>query len=371
MLLAGELQSIGQPNGEFSARDAAGTTLVEQRLTLPDHGAAVARLLAWLPQVTTGALPEAIGHRLVHGGDRFDQPVRLTPEVIAQVRELIPLAPQHLPHELLGVEAASRAYPGLPQVACFDTAFHRSLPTVARQMALPRGLAAYGVRRYGFHGLSYEYIVSALASAPGGSVPRRLIVAHLGNGASMAAIRDGQSVETTMGFTPAGGLVMSTRSGDLDPGALIYLLRERGLTADTLDILVNHQAGMQGVSTLSGDVRALLASEDPRAAEALDLFCYVARKNLGALTTVLGGLDMLVFTGGIGEHAHTIRQRICAGLDFLGIALDPARNSANADDLTADGSAVVVRRLVTNEELMIVRHTATTLQATNSVPTSQ
>ncbi len=360
-LLSGELQAIGEPSGAFTARDATGTALVDEHLALADHGAAVRRLLAWLRDQEAIGLPNAIGHRLVHGGERFDRPVRLTPEVLAELRALIPLAPQHLPSELLAVEATGRAYPDVPQVACFDTAFHHTMPQVAKQLALPRALWEQGIRRYGFHGLSYEYVMSVLAAEQGGTARGRVIVAHLGNGASMAAICDGQSIETTMGFTPAGGLVMGTRSGDLDPGVLIYLLRERGSSADALDDLINRRSGMLGISALSGDMRELLGSDDPRAAEAVELFCYAARKTIGELSAVLGGADMLIFTGGIGEHAPEIRWRICAGLAFLGIVLDPERNAANATVLSPDHAAVAVRRIPTDEELMIARHTAATL----------
>jgi acetate kinase len=363
-LLGGELSRIGQEDGVFIAVDASGVGLVDEHLALMDHDAAVGRLLAWLGEDAGGRMPEAIGHRLVHGGAHYTRPLRLSPEAQMELWELVPLAPQHLPQELRAIEAVGQAYPDLPQVACFDTAFHHTLPPVAQRIALTRELESEGVRRYGFHGLSYEYIVRELATEGSGAVPACLIVAHLGNGASMAAIRDGQSVETTMGFTPAGGLVMSTRSGDLDPGVLIYLLRERGLSVDALDALINQQAGLLGTSQLSGDMQNLLASADARARDAVELFCYSARKTIGALTTVLGGLDMLVFTGGIGEHAAAVRTQICAGLEYLGIQLDPTRNDSNSDPLSPMGSTVTVRRIPTNEELMIARHTAAILDET-------
>jgi len=274
------------------------------------------------------------------------------------VRRLIPLDPDHLPQALAAVAAVGRAFPALPQVACFDTAFHARMPRVAQTYALPRALEAEGVRRYGFHGLSYEYIMARLREIDPEAARGRVVIAHLGNGASMAAVRAGESVETTMGFTPTGGLVMGTRTGDLDPGVLLYLLQERGLDAAALSDLVNHEAGLLGVSGSSGDMQDLLAREatDERAAEAITLFCYQARKFLAAMAAALGGLDTLVFTGGIGEHAPAIRARLCNGLAFLGIALDGSRNAAGDAVISAAGSAVTIRVVPTDEEVMIARH---------------
>ncbi len=265
-----------------------------------------------------------------------------------------------MPQALDAIRTVGEAYPHLPQVACFDTAFHRHMPPVARRYALPRAYADAGVIRYGFHGLSYEYIMQALGAADRAAADGRVIVAHLGNGASMAAVRGGIGIETTMGFTPTGGLVMGTRSGDLDPSVVLYLLRARGLAPDDASALLNKESGMRGVSGTSGDMRDLLEkkSTDPRAAEAVDLFCYQAKKSLGALAAALGGVETLVFTGGIGEHAAPVRERICANLDFLGIRLDPARNAAHAPIISPDDAPVTVRVMPTDEDLMIARHTA-------------
>ncbi len=360
-ILAGNLDRIGKPDGRFDAADAAGQSLVARQLALPDHGAALGTLFAWLREYAPDRPPDAVGHRIAHGGAEHTRPEPATPDLIAALRRLVPLAPEHLPHELRALEAAMRAYPGARQVACYDTAFHRHMPAVAQAYALPRSPATEGIIRYGFHGLSYEYILVELAHVAGDEIARgRVIVAHLGNGASMAAIHHGASVDTSMGFTPTGGLVMSTRSGDLDPGVPLYLLETRGMSAAEVRRLVSHEAGLLGVSGTSADVRDLLRQEedDPRARAALALFCYQARKYVGALATTLGGLDTLIFTAGIGEHAAPIRARICAGLEFLGIHLDPARNEANAPIISRADSPVTVRVIPTTEELMIARHTA-------------
>ncbi len=361
LVLVGSLDRIGLPDGRFHATGAPGQTLIERQLALPDHRAALEALFAWLQGHLRERPPDAVGHRIVHGGARHNRPERITPDLIAELQRLIPLAPEHLPHELKAVDAAARAYPEARQVACFDTAFHRQMPAVAQAYALPRPLTDAGIIRFGYHGLSYEYILGELAREAGEEAAQgRVIVAHLGNGASMAAIQRGKSVDTTMGFTPTGGLVMSTRSGDLDPGVLLYLLEEQRLTPTAVRRLVSHEAGLLGVSGISADMRDLLSQEqtDPRAAQAIALFCYQARKFLGGLAAVLGGLDTLVFTAGIGENAPTIRQRICEGFDFLGIHLDSARNAANAPIISRAASPATVRVMQTNEELMIARHTA-------------
>src|SRR5215217_6936209 len=274
----------------------------------------------------------AVGHRIVHGGDRHREPQRVTPEVVADLRALVPIDPNHLPHAIAAIEAVGRAYPAVPQVVCFDTAFHSRMPRVARLYALPRQLAQEGIVRYGFHGLSYEYVMEELRRLEPEAFDACVVVAHLGNGASMAAVRGGVGVDTTMGFTPTGGLVMGTRSGDLDPGVPLFLLEERGMSPTEVSDLLNKQAGLLGVSGTSADMRDLLEREpeDGRAAEAVALFCYQAKKFLGALAAALGGLDALVFTGGIGEHSAPVRERICEGLGFLGIRLDADRNAAHA-----------------------------------------
>jgi acetate kinase len=316
-----------------------------------DHGAAVAGVFDLLAQ---HALPEpvAVGHRLVHGGEEHAAPERVTPALLAALRRLVPLAPLHMPSGLAGVEAVAAKYPTVPQVVCFDTAFHRDLPDVARRLPLPSSLPPVALRRFGFHGLSYEYIVSRLDAAAG-----RTVIAHLGNGASMAAVRDGRSVDTTMGLTPAGGFMMGTRTGDLDPGVLTYLMREAGYDANRLDRLVNRESGLLGVGG-SADMKTLLErrDRDPQAALAVAMFCYQARQTIGALAAGLGGLDTLVFTGGIGERAAPVRAAICEGLGHLGVRLDPARNAAHGDPVSAPESGCAVRVIDTNEELMIARH---------------
>jgi acetate kinase len=288
----------------------------------------------------------------------------VTADLLATLRSLIPVDPEHLPQAIAAIEGLSDALPAVPQVACFDTAFHRTMPRVAQTYALPRRYTDAGVVRYGFHGLSYEYVVERLRTIDPSAARGRVVIAHLGNGASMAAIRDGRSVDTTMGFSPTGGLVMSTRPGDLDPGVVIYLQREAGLTLENAGRVLNKEAGLLAVSTTSADMQDLLAREesDPRAAEAIALFCYTARKSLGALAAVLAGLDALIFTGGIGEHAAPVRARICAGVEFLGIHIDDDRNAANASLISPDTGPVAVRVIRTDEDLMIARHTLEVVQ---------
>jgi len=356
---------IGSPAGEFRAADGSHHPLVQQETHLTNQTAALHYALDWLETQADWRPPDAVGHRLVHGGPTFSQPTLITTAVLDALRRLIPLAPEHLPSEVAAVEAIRERYPQIPQVACFDTAFHRKMPRTAQLYALPRRCFDEGVLRYGFHGLSYEYILSELRRQEGRDVADgRVIIAHLGNGASMAAIQGGQSMDTTMGFTPLGGLVMGTRTGDLDPGVLLYLLESGHLTSDEGRALVGQQSGLLGLSETSGDMQELLAimHQDARAEEAIALFCYTARKYLAGLASVLGGLDTLVFTGGIGEHATQVRQRICDGLTFLGIHLDPAQNVAGSAIISTQGSPVTVRVMLTNEELMIARHTARLLE---------
>lgn len=300
----------------------------------------------------------AIGHRIVHGGSGNTAPKLITRRVVEELRGLVPNAPEHMPQALAAIDALGQAFPGVPQVACFDTAFHRTMPRVAQLYGLPHDLQDQGLLRYGFHGLSCESIVHQLAELDE-IAGQRVVIAHLGNGASMTAVLDGRSIETTMGFTPTGGLVMATRTGDLDPGALLYLLRNNGMDASSIADLVNKRAGLLGVSGTSGDMRRLLAAQDSdsRAADAVALFCHQARKSMGGLIAVLGGIDTLVFTGGIGEHADLIRELICIDLACFGIHLDLARNRAHAPLVSLADSPVKVRVLPTDEEAMIVRHT--------------
>jgi acetate kinase len=298
--------------------------------------------------------PDAAGHRLVHGGPHHAAPERITDTLLNELRSLIPFAPLHLPDEIAGIEAVTSHFSSLPQVACFDTAFHRSMPEVAQRFALPRALWDQGIRRYGFHGISYEYIMRTLGVNP----PSRLIIAHLGNGASMAAVKNGSPLDTTMGFTPAGGLMMGTRSGDLDPGIILYLLNKKRFDAHGLAELVNHQSGLLGVAGIS-DMKTLLERTDTEAdaAMAVQMFCYQVRKQIGALSAALGGLDLLVFTGGIGERAARVRWEACRGLEHLGVTLDHEQNDANADTISTPDCRCLVRVIPTNEDLMIARHT--------------
>jgi acetate kinase len=360
MVFSGIVERIGLHGSRFVVRDADKKTIVDDNLDLPDHEAAVKVLLTWLEDHLAGRRPDAAGHRIVHGGTEYNQPQPITAELLETLETLIRLAPEHLPHEIKAIRALMRHYPAIGQVACFDTAFHRNMPEIAQRFPMPRSLWNEGVRRYGFHGLSYEYIVHRLEEVAGKEAARgRVIVAHLGNGASMAAIRGGIGVETTMGLTPAGGLMMGTRSGDLDPGLLIYLLMEKERTPSTIDYLVNKRAGLIGVSGSTSDMLDLLRrqSEDPHAAEAIEMYCYYAKKHLAALAAALGGLDTLVFTAGVGANAPDIRRRICQGLEFMGVCLDHDRNQTNADVISRNDSPATVRVMKTDEELMIARHT--------------
>ncbi len=359
LVYSAEAERIGAADTRLRIADANGKSLLEQRDSLPDHEAAVRAVFAFLASHDRSAGLDAVGHRIVHGGSTYSEPAVVTPALLHAVEELVPIDPDHLPQALAAIRFVAAAYPQLLQVACFDTAFHRQMPRTAQLYALPRRLIDAGVVRYGFHGLSYEYIMQQLRSEAGTAADGRVIIAHLGNGASMAAIRDGKSMDTTMGFTPTGGLVMGTRSGDLDPGVLLYLLQTKGMTPAALSELLNRQAGLLGLSGTSSDMRDLIERQaaDPHAAEAVELFCYQARKFLGGLCTALGGLDTLVFTAGIGEHQAEVRERICGGLRFLGIEIDPTRNQAQAPIISGESSAVTVRVMHTDENRMIARHT--------------
>lgn len=329
-----------------------------------DHDAAASRLIDWLEAREEFASVGAVGHRVVHGMAHTG-PERITPELLDDLRRATSHAPEHLPREIELIEAFRDRHPHLPQVACFDTAFHRRMPRVATLLPIPRRYQAKGVQRYGFHGLSYAYLVEELARVAGRDAAHgRLILAHLGNGASLAAVREGTSIDTTMGFTPAAGLVMGTRTGDLDPGLMSFLAHTEQMTVPQFHQMINHKSGLLGVSEISADMRDLLAREadDIRAAEAVALFCYQAKKWVGAFTSALGGLDTLVFSAGIGERSASIRARICQGLDFLGIELHDGRNAAHAAVISPDGSRVTVRVIPTNEELMIARSTSRVLR---------
>lgn len=356
----GEVEEIGRP-GTFAWLRTPGAPPRRLPGQWADHGAAAAGVFALLGDHALPA-PAGVGHRLVHGGRWHVAPERVTPALIAELRALIPLAPLHLPSGLAGVEAVAARFPALPQAVCFDTAFHRDMPEIARRLPLPRALVdEAGIERFGFHGLSYEYVLERLGAAGRG----RVVIAHLGSGASMAAVRDGRALDTSMGLTPAGGFMMGTRTGDLDPGVPLYLIREKGYDAQRLDRLVNQESGLLGVSGTSADMKTLLErrAHDPAAALAVAMFCYQVRKQVGAFAAAMGGLDTLVFTGGIGERAAPVRAEICDGLGHLGVSVDPARNGAHDDPLSAPGGGCAVRLVPTREDLMIARHSRAVLFA--------
>jgi acetate kinase len=354
--LAGKIDRIGMTGTNLTVNDPAEKPPAPRRLAAADHRTAAAFLLDWLDAQPVFASVIAVGHRLVHGM-KHSEPERVTPKLLAELRRITPYDPDHLPREIGLIEAFRRRHPKLPQVACFDTAFHRTMPRVAKLLPIPRRYAAKGVERYGFHGLSYAYLMEELNRLDASAAQGRVILAHLGSGASLAAVRHGKSVDTSMGFTPTAGLVMGTRTGDLDPGLVYYLARTEGMTAAQFQKMVNHQSGLLGVSGTSSDLRDLCAREasDARAADAVELFCYQVRKWVGSFAAVLGGVDTLVFSAGIGENAPLIRLRICDGLGFLGIELDGKRNARNAPLISAGAGRVNVRVIPTDEELMIAR----------------
>jgi acetate kinase len=368
-VLHGQVDGIGT-EARLSAVAASGERLTD--LALPQasrasleeqHREALDHLLRWLDRHDGAWRISAVGHRVVHGGVRYAAPLRVDEALLGELETLIPLAPLHQPHNLNAVRALMAVAPGVPQVACFDTAFHRSQPAVAQAYALPRTLTAKGIRRYGFHGLSYEYIARVLPEQLGERADGRVVVAHLGNGVSMCAMRARRSVATTMGFTALEGLVMGTRCGSLDPGVLLYLMESEHMDAAQLTDLLYRRSGLLGVSGISQDMRTLLASDAPEAQEAVALFCYRIVRELGSLAAALGGLDALVFTGGIGEHAAAIRSRVCGDAGWLGLRLDTRRNASHATRIGADNSDVDVLVLPTNEEWIIADHTARLLAA--------
>jgi acetate kinase len=355
-VLSGKIDRIGSKDATLTHSDSS--TGHEQTFAVPPQSHAGDYLIEWISRHIDAASIAAIGHRVVHGGEKLSAPQLIDDDLVAGLRRITPYDPDHLPAEIRLIERFRARLENIPQVACFDTEFHRNMPAVAKTIAIPRRYQAKGLRRYGFHGLSYAYLMHELENVAGAEdAGGRVILAHLGNGASMAAVRDKLSMDTTMAFTPAAGLMMSTRSGDLDPGIMSFLSRTEGMTAEQFDHLVHHESGLLGVSEISSDMRDLLAREshDVRAAEAVSLFCYQAKKWIGAYAAVLGGLDTLVFAGGIGENAAPVRARICDGLDFLGINLDEARNADHANVISADASRVTVRIIRTDEELMIAR----------------
>ncbi len=357
----GAVERIGLQSGHLWIKDKNDSRIVDIQRDFPDHSAAAEGISAAVAGLGLPR-PDAAGHRVVHGGAASSEPRSVDAVLLQELRKLIPFAPLHMPSAVYAIEAVAARFPGIPQVVCFDTAFHRAMPEVAQRYPLPRGFWDEGVRRYGFHGLSFEYILTAL----GPEAKNRVLIAHLGNGASLAAVRNGRPMDTAMGFTPSGGLMMGTRTGDLDPGVLIHLMNEKGYDAGELDLLINTESGLLGVSGLSADMRTLTEQRqrEPHAAEAVEMFCYSLRKQIGAMSAVLGGLDMLVFTGGIGEHSAPVRSEICAGLEYLGIVLDPSRNAENASTISRAGSACVVRVIPTDEDLIIARHTYSLLFST-------
>jgi acetate kinase len=357
-ILVGGIERIGLPDARFHVKSSNQADSLSRSVKAPDHAAAVAVLMDWIEKYSGSDGLTAVGHRIVNGGPKYYKSQRFTPEMVEELRRLSSFDPDHMPEEILLTEAFHRRFPDLPQVACFDTAFHHDLPRVAQMLPIPRRYEALGVRRYGFHGLSYAFLMAELARlGDPAATTGRVILAHLGNGASLAAVRDGKSVDTSMSFTPAAGVPMGTRSGDLDPGLVWYLARTEKLSAKQFNEMINFQSGLLGISETSSDMRDLLEHEmqDVRAAEAVALFCYQVKKWIGAFAAALGGLDTLVFAGGIGENAPAVRARICDGLGFLGIELEEKRNATNQGVISAAASRVAVRVIRTDEESMIAK----------------
>ena len=360
LMLSGQIEGLYNA-AKFKAKDAKGAEIgakAWEEGSGVGHTEALAYLVDFLQSHGGDNKLVAVGHRVVHGGVAYDQAVRVEPGVVAALAKLSPLAPLHQPHNLKPIEIVARLRPNLPQVACFDTAFHRAQPEVAQAFALPPAITDMGVRRYGFHGLSYEYIASVLPGIDAKAGAGRTVVAHLGNGSSMCAMVAGRSMASTMGFTAVDGLPMGTRCGNLDPGVVLYLLDTLGMDARGIEDLIYKKSGLLGVSGISSDMRTLLASDDKRARQAVDLFTYRLGRELGSLAAAAGGLDALVFTGGIGEHAAPIREALCRSSQWLGIELDAAANQAGGPRISSAGSKVAVWVIPTNEELMIARHTA-------------
>ena len=357
--LVADVDRIGSERASLRIRDSRGAMVVERPLAGVGRTGALQAILSEFGARGYGQAPDAIGHRIVLGGQLFFRPQPISAEMVLELRKLVSVDPDHLPQALEAIDALAASFPRATQVACFDTAFHSRMPRVAKLLALPRSFIDAGLLRYGFHGLSYEYIVESLGRIDPAALDGRVLIAHLGGGASMAAVRGGAPVDTTMGFTPAGGLVMGSRPGDLDPGALVYLLDTGQVALSDLDSLINRQSGLLGVSGVSSDMRDLLAlaPHDNNAAEAVDLFVYQATKFAGAMAAAMNGLDTLVFTAGIGEQSATIRDRICAGLEFLGVVLDPDRNARHESIVSVGNARVTVRVMPTDEDAMIARHT--------------
>ncbi len=361
-LVAGLIENIGSPDAHMRLKSEAGAVLEDRDLSSvegADHGGALKAALAVLKAHVSGLDVVSIGHRVVHGGMEFSEPAKLTADTIAQLEELVPLAPLHQPANLTGIHAAIAAFPGVTQVACFDTAFHRKHPFVQDTFGLPKEYYDKGVRRYGFHGMSYDYIAGALADMSPELGMGRVIVAHLGNGASMCGMKGGVSVSSTMGFSALDGLPMGTRTGQLDPGVMLYFMQQEGLSADEISDLIYKKSGLKGMSGISNDMRTLEASDDPAASEAIDYFCSRIQREIGGLAAAIGGVDALVFTGGIGENSVTIREKVCTGMEWIGITLSNDLNATRGETvISAADSPVQVMVIPTNEELVIARAAA-------------
>lgn len=361
MIYRGEIAGIGH-RPHFTVQDCTGEIagVAKQSLMtekIRSHADAFLVLFDWINHSLSEFLFIAVGHRVVHGGEKYSIPVVVSEEILCNLKEFIPLAPLHQPYEIAAIETLTQQQPEIRQVACFDTAFHRTQPIVAQQFSLPREFRQQGILKYGFHGLSYEYIASVLPEYLGSVAEDRVIVAHLGHGASMCAMKARRSVATTMTFSPLDGLPMGTRCGAIDPAVVLYLMKEKGMGIDAVADLLNYKSGLLGVSGISGDMRELLANDNPRAAEAIDLFVYCAGRELGSLAAALGGLDALVFTAGIGEHSAIIRERICREAAWLGVRVDETANAANNSRISTMDSSVSAWMIPTNEELIIAEHT--------------
>lgn len=359
LLLSGQADGIGRNGGKIELQDAEGYPLRSEEKNFNTESDAFEYAVHWLKEISREK-PRAVGHRIVHGGPRLVTHQKITSKVVEELRTCLHFAPLHTPIAIALIDQAERGYPGIPQFACFDTVFHSTLPEVAARFPLPGRFFDEGIRRYGFHGLSYESIVHQL----GTHLPSRTIIAHLGSGASLAAVKDGRSIDTTMGLTPVGGIPMATRSGDLDPGVLLYLLRTKKMNVDSLERLLNHDSGMIALSGCGGDMRELEVAEkarSPEAALAIEVFCQSIRKTIAAYSAVLGGLDMLVFTGGIGEHSARLRKRVCDGLNVLGLSIDDALNESHGDRISTHQSKVSIRTLPSREDQQIARHCRTLL----------
>ena len=355
-VLKGEIEQIGRQEAVLSVKGINKADNFSKQMRALNHQEAVDGLMDWIEARSQKDPLTAVGHRVVQGGPKYCKPQRITAEMVEELRQLSPFDPEHLPGEMLLIEAVHRRFPNVPQIACFDTAFHHDLPRVAQLLPIPRRYEKQGIRRYGFHGLSYEFLMGELARVGRSKEEQgRVVLAHLGNGASLAAVYQGKSIDTSMSFTPTAGVPMGTRSGDLDPGLFLYLSRTEGLDVKQLNDMVNFQSGLLGVSEISSDMRELLEQEknDVRAAEAVTMFCYQVKKWIGAFAAALGGIDTLVFAGGIGEHAPTVRARICEGLKFLGIEIEKTANATNEMIISTKSSPVVVRVIHTDEEWMI------------------